>query len=189
MPILADLSSIHGTERARPPFEIEERILEMVRYWVMAPAEYAPTGTKGATFRKYWQYDLEHGVISIGWDLGKAPESRVHQVRLWGERAEPEWRTGSDPGMNHGLKMLVTFWFGIEPGDIVIARAGVTKYVGVGEFQGEPYYDQDAVGLTWGCSFRRVLWAPTPGVRNSPVRFSRHALSSLTNEKVALFGL
>ena len=161
----------------------------MVRYWAMSPAEYAPAGAKGAKFRKCWQYDLERGGISIGWDLGKAAESSVDLVRLWRERAVPEWRTGSAYGMDHGLKMLVTFWFEIEPGDLVIARAGVNKYVGVGEFQGEPYYDQDAVDLTWGCSFRRVLWAPTPGVRNSPVWFSRYTLSELTSDKAALFGL
>ena len=128
-------------------------------------------------------------MISIGWDLGKAAESNVDLVELWREHAEPEWRTGSAYGMDHGLRMLIQFWFEIKPGDIVIARAGMKKYVGVGEFQGEPYYDQDAVDLTWGCSFRRVLWAPTPGVRNSPVGFSRYTLSELTPAKAALFGL
>ena len=161
----------------------------MVRYWAMVPAEYAPTGAKGATFRKRWQYDLEHGVIAIGWDLGKAPESSVHLARMWQESAEPEWRNSGDYDIDHGLKMLATFWFDIEPGDIVIAGAGVKKYVGVGEFQGESYYDQDADGLTWGCSFRRVLWSPTSGLRNSPVWFSRRTLYELTRDKGALFGL
>ena len=160
----------------------------MVRCWAMAPAKYAPAGAKGATFRKCWQYDLEHGVISIGWNLGEAPESRQHLAWLWEAYAEPEWRN-SDHGIDHGFRMLSYFWFDIEPGDMVIARAGVTKYVGVGEFQGEPYYDQDAVGLTWGCSFRRVLWAQPPGVRNSPVGFSQRTLYPLTPDKAALFGL
>ena len=156
----------------------------MVRCWAMAPAEYAHTGAKGATFRKCWEYDLEHGVIAIGWDLGEAPESREHLAWLWEECAHPDWANSE-----HGLRMLSRFWFDIEPGDLVIARAGVTKYVGLGEFQGEPYYDQDATDLTWGCSFRRVLWEPISEVKNSPVQFGRFTLYLLGPDKVALFGL
>ena len=156
----------------------------MVRCWAMAPAEYRPSGAKGTTFRKCWQYDFQHGVISIGWDLGEAPESRAHLERLWENCARPEW-ANSEPG----LRMLSYFWFDIEPGDMVVARAGVTKYVGVGEFQGAPYYDEGTAGSTWGCSFRHVRWEPNPGIRNSPVRFSQNTLYLLKPDKVALFGL
>ena len=150
----------------------------------MAPAQYAPSGKTGVKFRKCWQYDLEHGVISIGWDLGEAPESREHLAWLWEEYAEPEWGDSE-----HALRMLGYFWFDIEPGDLVIARAGLTKYVGLGEFHGEPYRDEDAAGLTWGCSFRRVRWEPTPGERYSPVRFTQFTLYPLKPDKVALFGV
>ena len=85
--------------------------------------------------------------------------------------------------------MLSYFWFNVEPGDMVIARAGLTKYIGLGVFEGEVYYDENAAGLTWGCSFRRVLWEPTPRVRNSPVRFTQNTLYPLKPDKVKLFGL
>ena len=83
--------------------------------------------------------------------------------------------------------MLDKFWFDVEPGDIVIARAGVLRYVGVGEFHGEPYYDAKATGLTWGCSFRPVRWELTPGIQRSPVRFGRYTLYCLAPEKAVLF--
>jgi hypothetical protein len=51
-------------------------------------------------------------VISVGWNLGEAPESRKHLDWLWEAYAEPEWRN-----FGHGLKMLSYFWFDIEPGD------------------------------------------------------------------------
>ena len=148
----------------------------MIRCWAMAPAEYSPTGAKGTVFRKCWQYDLDHGVIAIGWDLGEAPESREHLAWLWRNCPNREWNS------DEGLRMLGQFWFDVELGDMVIARAGVTKYVGLGEFQGEPYYDPDAADLTWGCSFRRVLWEPTAGpVRCSPVQFgTKYPLSTQT---------
>lgn len=104
----------------------------MTRYWVMAPARYSSSGTVGAEYHKCWQYDLEHGVIAIGWDLGEAPKSREHLYRLWDANAKPEWEATPD----HAIRMLSRFWFEVEPGDMVIARAGLLLYVGIGEFQG-----------------------------------------------------
>ena len=149
-------------------------------YWVMSPAEYRPTGERGNCYRKCWQYDLGHGVISIGWDVGEAPESREHLRWLWETYADPSWR-------EHGLKMLSYFWFDIIPGDIVIARAGLLRYVGVGEFQGEPYYDESVRGSTWGCSMRRVRWDSRIGETLSPVRFGGNTLYPLSPDKAPLF--
>ena len=162
----------------------DARSLATTRCWVMAPAEYSPTGAKGRNFRKCWQYDLEHRVISIGWDLREAPESREHLAGLWKRYAAPEWANSKD-----GFRMLSQFWFDVEPGDMVIARAGLTQYIGLGQFEGKACYDEGAAGLTWGCSLRRVLWEPAPRVRNSPVRFARKTLYTLKPYKVALFGL
>ena len=156
----------------------------MARYWVMAPAEYSPSGAIGAEYQKCWQYDLEHGVIFMGWDLGAAPRSREHLHRLWDTNANPGWEGSPE----HAIRMLSSFWFDVEPGDMVIARAGPLHYVGVGEFQGEPYYDPGGAGLTWWeAYFRRVRWEPTPGMRRSPVRFGRFTLYPLAPEKAALF--
>ena len=68
------------------------------------------------------------------------------------------------------------------------AKAGLTHYVGVGEFQAESFYDAGAMCRTWGCSFRRVRWEPSPGIRPSPVRFAQTTLYSLQPEKFRQFG-
>ena len=60
----------------------EQGKIPMVKFWAMAPAKYSPSGTIWAEYQKCWQYDLEHGVISMGWDLGEAPKSRDHLNRL-----------------------------------------------------------------------------------------------------------
>ena len=153
----------------------------MAGTWVMAPAEYAPKGQTGAIYQKCWEYDLAHGVISIGWDLGEAPESEEHLDWLWENYADPAWS-------DQGRKMLAHFWFGVEDGDIVIARAGVLKFVCLGEFVKEPWYDADASGLTWGCSFRKVLWEK-PEERYSPIRFAQRTIYPLDAKRAALFGI
>ena len=166
----------------------------MVKYWAMAPAEYAPKGKDGIRFQKCWDYDLEHGLISIGWDLGEKPESKKDLYSLWECFAPSEWnktRKG-EPYRSwppHGLRMLERFWFEVEPGDMVVAKAGFNHYVGVGEFQEESFYNDNAIGRTWGSAFRRVRWEPSPGLRPSPVNFTRATLYSLEPEQFRRFRL
>ena len=152
--------------------------------WAMAPAEHS-----SPRFQPCWDYNHDHQVISIGWDLGQPPESRDHLTWLWEEYALPEWRiteTGNDT--DHGRKMLEKFWFDVEPGDIVVAKAGLSKYVGIGEF-GTPFYDKDAYRFTWGCSLRHVVWESYAQEQNSPIRFAQHTIYALKPEQAAQFGL
>ena len=164
----------------------------MPKYWVMAPAEYAENGGAAARFLKCWEYNFANSLISIGWNLGDKPRSQQHLYSLWQQYADPKWdrtRDGLPYQLTpHGLVMLERFWFDIEPGDMVIAKAGLTHYVGVGEFQAESFYDAGAMCRTWGCSFRRVRWEPSPGIRPSPVRFAQTTLYSLQPEKFRQFG-
>ena len=155
----------------------------MPSYWVVAPAEYRPNGKTGAIYRRYWQYDFDHGVISIGWNLGEPPQSREHLRWLWENRACPEWSAKSD----EGLLRLGQFWFDIDPGDVVIARAGLLRYAGIGEFLGEPWYDESVEGSTWGPYLRQVAWKPDSSIRRSPVRFTRKTFYPLDPYKGVLF--
>lgn len=161
----------------------------MVRYWAMAPTMHGMNRWKveaeGATFDERWEYDLRHGVISVGWDFGKAPDSRDDITRLWLANTAPGSR---DRG--NAVRVWTYFWFDIQPGDMVIARAGVNKYVGVGVFRGDPWYDENAyagTNIEHYHSFRRVYWTPDSGPRRaSPVQFGRNTLYPLTPDKVAV---
>ena len=153
----------------------------MAKYWVIAPAEYSPSGCKAKRYRKCWQYDHANGVIAIGWlREGDAPESPEHLRRLWAESA----RTARS---ERGRRMVERFYFEIEDGDFVVARAGLLKYAGLGEFQGDAYYDEEASDQTWGGNLRKVRWQPDRSLRRSPVRFSQPTLYQLSPEKARLF--
>ena len=102
----------------------------MPKNWVMAPLEHNPR----QEFNRVWEYDRQNGVISIGWSMGgfKSPEelqrkyARNAGIEGWGKR---------------GLSMLKKFWYEIKPGDRIIARAGRSQIVDVGEVTGAPFYD------------------------------------------------
>ncbi|MDE0019757.1 MAG: hypothetical protein OXT69_00040 [Candidatus Poribacteria bacterium] len=152
----------------------------MAKYWVIAPAEYSSSGSKADWYDTCWQYDHANGVIAIGWNLEEAPESPEHLRRLWAERADPAWS-------ERGRRMVERFYFEIEDGDFVVARAGLLKYAGLGEFQGDAYYEEEASDQTWGGNLRKVRWQPDRSLRRSPVRFSQPTLYQLSPEKARLF--
>ena len=154
----------------------------MTKYWAMAPAKHSNHGRKAARYNECWSFDHTHGVIAIGWDLGEEPDSPEHLDWLWEAYARPEWRK-----TDHGLKMLQKFWFEVDATDMVVAKAGLYRYVGVGEFQSKPFYDPSVEGLTWVCSLRRVLWDSRAEKRNSPVRFTRSTLYSLRPDQFRQF--
>ena len=147
----------------------------MANYWVIAPAKYSPSGSVADLYHKCWQYDHANGVIAIGW-MEEAPESPEHLKSLW----PPTWS-------EKARRMVERFYFEIEDGDFVVARAGVEKYVGLGEFHGDAYYDEEAADQTWGGNLRKVRWQPDRSLRPSPVRFSRQTLNLLSPENAELF--
>lgn len=133
------------------PFRTSETDTPETRYWVIAPADYRNRDE----FDRCWHYDRENGVIAIGWDLGGAPRSQEHLEELFRSTAERENWT------RHGLHMLTKFWFEIQPGDRIIARAGRNRIVGIGEVQGKAYYDADEERRTWSSNFLPVRWDDT----------------------------
>ena len=54
----------------------------MVRYWAIAPAEYAERGPKRRHFDRCWQYDRDNGIMAVVWDVG-APRDRNHLKVLY----------------------------------------------------------------------------------------------------------
>ena len=100
----------------------------MVRYWVIAPIHYDDIDV----FNQYWKYDLEKGVISIGWGMGDLTDVTYDefQSRFQDEFPE-EWRN---------RHQVWNFWNAIQEGDYVIARAGRKKVAGVGIVNGPAFY-------------------------------------------------
>lgn len=110
----------------------------MKRYWVIAPYN----STKPKIFEKVWEYDLKNGTIALGWiELGDISELR--------EKSELESRyrgvygdTVSKSACTRDVNALWGFYHEISPGDVVIARRGTKKIIGIGTVTGSPFYDE-----------------------------------------------
>lgn len=100
----------------------------MVRYWVIAPIHFEDI----EVFNQYWRYDLENGVISIGWGMGDIGGISYEEFQTRFQNQFPEdWRN---------RHQVWNFWNAIEEGDYVIARAGRKKVAGIGTVEGPAFY-------------------------------------------------
>jgi len=109
----------------------------MKRYWVIPPYH-----AKSQIFEKVWEYDLANGTIAVGWkDLGDISELK--------EKSELEARYREVYGdavaqvVTRDVNALWGFHHEISPGDVVIARRGTKKIIGIGTVNGSPFYDED----------------------------------------------
>jgi hypothetical protein len=107
----------------------------MPRYWVVAPylAELPDD------WEKVWHFDLQIGVISIGWGILE-DASKYDKKRLRTKIGRT--LTGESPGnMTRILNMVWNFYHEIKPGDIVISRRGRKIIAAVGTVTKTAYYD------------------------------------------------
>ena len=104
----------------------------MVRYWVIAPYNYEDR----EAFDTSWSYDRANGVITIGWselgDLSGLSKEDISARFLEHKDWEPKAR-----------HQVIKFWTEIQEGDIVIARGGRKKAVGIGTVTGAVFYDME----------------------------------------------
>ena len=100
----------------------------MPRYWAIAPY----SNQKRARFNAVWRFDRDNGVIAVGWDLGvdlrDVPLDEFKQLFK-----------NTFPGKRHA--QLQQFWYDIEIGDRVVAKAGTKEVVGIGTVIDRPFYD------------------------------------------------
>ena len=150
----------------------------MIAGWAIAPATHRPR----KRFNRCWNYCRARGVIAVGWELDRAPATREDLRLLWENRSCPDWSLA-----HRG--MLEAFWFDIQPGDCVVARAGMSHVVGIGEVTGAAFLDLEAQGKAWGCNLLPVRWdlaVPLVGkVRVRPRFFPQRAIVELSDEKLA----
>lgn len=103
----------------------------MTRYWVIAPANYS----QAQKFERFWEYDKNHSVISIGWNIG--------DISSWTQDEMQDRYYGVFSGWSkHGLNQLTKFYHEIQPGDRIIARGGRKKIVGIGTVTGAAYFNE-----------------------------------------------
>jgi len=107
----------------------------MKRYWVIAPY----SAEQPVIFDKAWGYDLQNGTIAVGWvkigpsiyDMKDISELRQEFIKVYGKPRSNQCRT------------LWNFIHEISAGDIIIARRGLKKIIGIGEVIEKAVWDYE----------------------------------------------
>jgi len=108
----------------------------MSRYWVIAPYD----STKTQIYEKVWEYDRANGTIAIGWkELGDVSQLSRSELEAKYKATYGNIAKGS---VTRDVNALWAFYHDISPGDVVIARCGTKKVVGIGTVTGGPFYDE-----------------------------------------------
>ena len=155
----------------------------MVRYWVIAPYNYEDR----AAFDACWRYDHANGVIAIGWDLGDLSNlsKEVISARYLENTARDpkEWESKS-------RHQVIKFWKEIQTDDIIIARGGRKRVVGIGRALGPAFYDPEKGNVRAGSiaepfpNFLPVRWEK--GEKEFPrTEFGMQTLCEMPAERYA----
>ncbi len=97
-----------------------------MRYWIISPFD----SKKPEIFNHSWNFDLENGLIAISWsELGNPSiYKNINDLEL---KLRETYNNQRKP-----YKRIATaiwdFYFTIKPGDIVLARKGLTRIIGIG---------------------------------------------------------
>lgn len=99
----------------------------MTRYWVIAPFE----SKNPEAFDKVWRFDLDHNVISIGWDRVGDPSKMSHETLVGVVASAYPDRPNATKSLF--VNMLWAFYHEIAIGDVVIARRGRKVLAAIGK--------------------------------------------------------
>ena len=102
----------------------------MPRIWAIYPYDSKPR----KAFDQAWKYDRNHGVITMGWDLGDISGVSDDEIRRRYDK-ESFW----EPRGYLNLQR----WCTIERGDRIITCGGRTKIIGLGTALAQPYYSPE----------------------------------------------
>lgn len=106
----------------------------MTRYWVISP-----TGVDRPEWEKVWQYDLENGIISIGWrELGEVPPNE-QDLRELIDQNFPQYKPARKTLV---FGMIWDFFHSVKPGDVIIARRGRKQIAAVGIVSRAAYHER-----------------------------------------------
>jgi len=157
------------------------------RFWVIAPYH----ADKPDVWEKVWKYDLEHGIISIGWRaLGDVSSLGEDQLLELVGRTYPHY---SPAAAKLSCRMLHKFYHSVQPGDIVIARRGTKKLAAIGTVKRAAYHDPnktlDVYGPGQGYSNHLdVQWEDAPRDKAfATIVFSMQTIYEIPEEKFRAF--
>ena len=107
----------------------------MPRYWVIAPYD----SQKSIIFENAWSYDLKHNTIAVGWnELTDATQWTKEQLESKFKEAFPQ--TTNRSAITRDVNTIWKFLHEISIGDVILARRGTKKLIGLGIVKGDPYY-------------------------------------------------
>lgn len=159
----------------------------MHRYWLIAPVESRPA----KRYDNVWQFDLDNGLISIGWDaLDDVSKMSREELSKSIAAAYP-----NKPSSTRTLiaNMIWLFWNEIAPGDFVIARRGQKTLVAVGRVVRSAFYAPGHNRFLASASyshhgFIEVEWQEQPRNKKFPnVVFPMQTLKELSEGKYVDF--
>ncbi len=137
--------------------------------WLIAPGANA----------KYFKECYENDMIVLGWDsVGDIKKyASVDSIKTALQEKDPEYK---DKNPSQAAKMLWDFGHKVEAGDLVIARDGLTKLVGVG-ILGDYIpadYESNPSKIEEHHQVREVTWL-NDRVKEVPFQLSRNTIVSL----------
>ena len=158
----------------------------MTRYWIIAPYD----SKIPEIFEAAWDYDVKNNTIAIGWnDLGDISKYSKEQIRskiheVYSEKGE-SWIKHNRTRLTNALWNLYNI---ISIGDIIIARRGTKKLIGIGKVIGDAYYSSEEGTLRKPnmediyCNFIKVKWEPRI-IDYENIRFSTFTIYEIDPEK------
>jgi 5-methylcytosine-specific restriction protein B len=121
-----------------------------------------------------WEDWKEEGIISIGWDF-------MGDLRAYASKEAMRQHLLEDNAAtqrHNDALACYEFCRAIQPGDIVVAKQGKTKVLGLGRVTGAYEYDEERNDFQ---HVRRVLWlSEGPWVRTADVAFPTKTLTRIT---------
>jgi 5-methylcytosine-specific restriction protein B len=144
-------------------------------YWAIAPYD----SDIPDVFQRAWSHHLGQNVIAIGWsELGDLSGLRRTDLE---ERAHQEW-----PGEPGAVRSLWPFLHEIDVGDVVVARRGVKRVIGIGRVTRPAYFDEAAGNRRTGFprpwttpNFLGVEWLTVKEFEFQHVVFTRMTVSRI----------
>lgn len=105
----------------------------MPKVWIIAPADAEDVDQ----FPKIWAYQRGNGFIAIGWDMGDS--SSLSRSEVMSKFIDYADEYGWNPRERH---QYAKFWLDIKKHDLIIARQGRKRIVGIGKVMGQAYFER-----------------------------------------------